>query len=166
MTGSTGKYPARKRIYHGTESGYQKHWRVRSGNWKWPACEKCMAANTKLGQEYRARPDVRALTRVRSNATQRAFRRLRRAHPEEFTRLYLEELSLIQDGGTAVVANLREDLKKLTRKVSEAQLEQEIQHRSATTAEREQYFQILSLRRKIEEAERRVAEFRELALSS
>jgi hypothetical protein len=49
---------------HGTNGGYGKHQRVRSGEWGWPACEPCMTAMreyNQTGSRKRWEPDEIAL---------------------------------------------------------------------------------------------------------
>lgn len=148
-----------KRVYHGSLAGYEKHWRVRKGKWQWPACEGCQQAASDRRKEYRKTPAGMASYKDRGMARQRALGRLQRLYPGEYNKYYAEELSLIRDGGTAVVSNLRDELNSLIGKISEASLEQSVQKRAATLEERRVYFEVLALRRRIQEAEDRVAEF-------
>jgi hypothetical protein len=158
--------PRRKLVRHGTWQGYDKHRRIRKGNWSWPACEKCVPAATEGRRGYAQRPEVVASTRLRNNARQRAFRRLKDLHPGEFARLLSEEVSIARDGGTVVVSNLRYELRTKAPGTIEADLTKAVQQRSATQPEISAYFEIQDLRRRITEAEERVARFREPVLAS
>jgi hypothetical protein len=163
----TARQPAsrRKVIRHGTTPGYNKHRRVRKASWAWPPCILCSLAANADRQVYSKRPEVIASTRRRNNARQRALRRLKDMHPGEFARLFSEEVSLASDGGTVVVANLRHELCVLAGQ-AEVRLARAVQDRTASKEEAVRYFQILDIRRRIREAEERVARFREPSVAS
>lgn len=156
---------ARKRVYHGTREGYDKHERQRRGAWTWPACERCKAAKKKWRTEYAQRPDVKLMASQRSIARQRAHKRLKDAHRGEYAKYFTEEMSILRDGGSAIVEGLLAEMRRLTGHTSVEELERAVQQRSATLKETEFYFAILDLRRRIGEAQERVAQRREPALT-
>lgn len=76
--------PRSSLIRHGTYEGYNKHQRVRSGAWAWPACPKCNEAARVWRSEYAHRPQAQAAQRLRHSARAAALARLRRMYPADF----------------------------------------------------------------------------------
>jgi len=71
---------------HGTPAGFSRHQVLGQD-----ACEACTAAKKAYDAEHYKRPEIKEAKRLQSLAKQRAFARLREAHPQEFGVLYEEE---------------------------------------------------------------------------
>ena len=144
---------------HGTRQGYDKHRRVRKGTWKWPLGEECgcREAYRAYQREYmRQTGNARKGTRERNNARQRAYKRLQHEFPQLYAKYYAEELSVIRDGGTVVLANLRAELRATLRGMP-PDLESVVRSGHATPREREVYLKACALKSQIAEVEQRIA---------
>jgi hypothetical protein len=152
---------ARSGIRHGTRSGYDKHYRTRKGNWKWPLAKDtcgCLEAHQAYMRGYRARPVQAAGARQRSVARHRALKRLADMHTADYAKLYTEELSIIRDGGKVVLSALVAEMKRELAVTSEEELQLLVANGSATLKERAAYWRIQNLKDRIEEARARVKE--------
>jgi len=69
---------------HGTYAGYQRGC----------SCAECRAANAEYSRNYRTDPEARARSRAQSRAASRALWRLADEHPDDFQRLYVEQLAV------------------------------------------------------------------------
>jgi len=152
---------AHRRVLHGTRAGYDKHRRVRKGNWGWPTRENtcgCKEAYRVYQTDYTNRAQTQAGNRERSTARQRAFRRLQQLHAADYAKLYAEELSIIRDGGKSALAGMQQQLDAVLAGVDMITLERLMRHGMASLPEREKYFRVLQLRQRVAEIERRAAE--------
>lgn len=155
----------RKLIRHGTTKGFSKHRRVRSGNWPMPPGEECGCAEAQ--REWRRERDRKPLPveqrRQRDRARQRALLELRRMYPQDYAKLYAEELSSIKDGGQVELSSVQSQLRLLTQGVNERELRKYAGDGSATVRERELLERLATLRKRAAELEEMVAAWRQRA---
>lgn len=148
---------AHRRVKHGTRAGYDKHRRIRAGNWKFPLAKEdpcgCQAAYRQYQRDVTAERGRHLSANQRSMARQRAYRRLQQLYGQDYAKFYAEELSIIQDGGKSVIGGLRQQLEAALVGVDEAQLARLIRHRMASAPESTRYYRILQLRQRIAEIE-------------
>jgi hypothetical protein len=100
--GKTFSSPKAK-FRHGTNRGYQKHKRQRSGDWGWPLAAGtcgCREANQEYNRKIREIPENVELRHLRDSARQAALLQLRRQFPSEFQRHYVAEM-IQRSGGRA-----------------------------------------------------------------
>jgi hypothetical protein len=81
-------------VLHGTIEGFNRHNRRRSGQWGWPACDKCLAGRLAWRREYDARPESVKARKIRTAARATAFEALRRQYPAAYAAAYRRELEL------------------------------------------------------------------------
>lgn len=79
-------------VLHGTIEGFNRHNRKRSGQWGWPACDKCLAGRLEWRREYDARPSSVKARKLRTASRAAAFEVLRRQYPAAYATAYRKEL--------------------------------------------------------------------------
>lgn len=86
--------PRNSPVSHGTVEGFNKHNRVRRGNWSAPPCQLCVDGRTEWRREYDNRPTSVQARRFRTAARAAALETLRRQYPRAYSAAYREQVEI------------------------------------------------------------------------
>lgn len=149
------------RMFHGTNSGYERHRKKKRHPWGWPACGPCSEAHRVWSLEYAHQDGESERRKERDRARQTALRRLAALYPTEFHKLYVEELSIIRDGGQVALGGLRAQLAAYTQGINVKALARAVAGGYASMEERRRFATIRGIKGQMAEVEKRVAQARE-----